>query len=228
MAIKRKLSKEEYEKLPDILKSEYQEKDGSFVVLLDGDDELRRAKDHEVNAHKETRDKLKELQSQLDAMRDNKSRESGDVKALEESWRNKLTEREAELSTKINSLQSSIVSTMRDSVLTDLASKLVKPDASRLFKKSLEDRLQVDLSGDRPEVRILDNKGQRSAMSISDLEKEIVASPEYSSIIIASKASGGAGVKATGNGVSEAGKKPNLATMKPEELVAHFKSIKEE
>ena len=71
MAIKRKLNKEEYESLPEVLKSEYQEKDGSYVVVLDGDDEIRRAKDHEVNAHKETKDRLKALQEQLDSLKDN-------------------------------------------------------------------------------------------------------------------------------------------------------------
>lgn len=227
MAIKRKISKEDFDKLPEILKAEYQEKDGAYTLILDGDDEIRRAKDHEVNAHKETKDRLKALQEQLDSLKDNKSRESGDVKALEESWRNKMAERESELSGQINKLQGSIVTTMRDSVLTDLASKLVKPEASRLFKKSLEDRLQVDLTGDAPSVRILDNKGQLSAMTISDLEKEIVASPEYSTIIVASKASGGAGTKASGSGAAQ-GDKPILAKLTPAELVQHFKSTKED
>jgi len=228
MAIKRKLSKEEYDKLPDILKSEYQEKDGSYVVLLDGDDELRRAKDHEVNAHKETRDKLRELQTQLDSIKDNKSRENGDVKALEESWKNKLNEVETSLKNENASLKNMLTTTMRDSVLTELASKLVKPEASRLFKRSLEDRIQVDLSGDKPEVRILDANGKPSAMNFNDFEKEIVASSEYSSIIVASKASGGAGVKAGSGASSQTGEKPNLAKMTPNELAAHFKSIKEE
>lgn len=221
MAIKRKLSKEEFDKLPDALKTEYQEKDGNYVLILDGDDELRKAKDNEVSSHKETKQKLKDVQEQFDAFKAGKARTDGDINALEESWKGKLAEREKQLGDENTTFKNMLISSLRNSTLSDLASRLVKPEASRLFKKSLEDRISVDLSSGEPVIRILDAKGQPSAMGISDLEKEILASSEYSTIIIASKATGGAGTKAAGSGASE-DKKPILAKMTPAELAAHF------
>jgi len=229
MAIKRKISKEEFEKLPDILKSEYEEKGGSYIAIIDGDDEaveaLKKAKEHESNAHKETKTKMKELEDRLNTMDYDGKKKNNDIEAIEKSWSEKLANREKELSGERDSLKSMLSSSLRDATIASIASKIVKPDAQRLFKKSIEERFNVELDGDKPAIRILDREGKPSAMSLDDFEKEILADKEYSSILVGSKASGGAGVKPGQSVASPGESKPvDLSKLKPAELAAHIKT----
>lgn len=237
MALKRKISKEEFDKLPDVLKSEYKEKNGSYLADIEGDDEaviaLRQAKDNEKNEHAKTKETLKNLQDQLDALSGDKMRKDGDVAALDKSWKEKLTARETELNNQISSLQNVVVKSQRDSVLSALAAKLIKPESHRLFKKSIEDRFNVEIGESGPVVRILDAHGKPSAMTIEDLEKEIIANKEYSPIVIGSRASGGVGdtpkklFGAGGTAYKDSEGKPlNLATMDPRALAETIKASK--
>lgn len=227
MAIKRKINKEEFEKLPDIMKSEYEDKGGSYIAIIDGDDEavesLKKAKEHESNAHKETKKALKELEDRLNSMDYEGKKKSNDIEAIEKSWSEKLLNREKELGDERDNLKSMLASSLRDSTIASIASKIVKPDAQRLFKKSIEERFNVDIENGKASLRILDKEGKPSAMTLEDFEKEILADKEYGSILVVSKASGGAGAKPGQSVTSPGSEKPKpFSRMTPAELKAQI------
>lgn len=231
--MKRKISKEEFEKLSDVMKAEYQEKNGHYFAKIEDDDEaleaLERAKKNEVDSHKETKAALKKLQDQLEEIQNEGSRKKGDVEALENSWKKKFGDRETELTKEIEKLSGIVNNSLRDSALTTLASKLVKPESHRLFKKSIEERLITEIKDGVPTLRILDPAGKPSALTIEDLEKEIVANKEYAPIIITSRASGGAEKPSrSGAPMTQDGKPINLASLTPTQLAAHLAENKGE
>lgn len=232
--MKRKISKEEFDKLSDVKKEDYKEKNGSYFLDIEDDDEaivsLTQAKENEKNRRKELQKELDTLKEQIQEITNEKNRKTGDVEALENSWKERLTKRETELTSELNKLRSSVINTSRDNLLTQLASKLAKSDSHRLFKKGIEDRIHSEFDGEKVVHRILDKEGKPSALGIEDFEKEILANKEFSSILVASKASGAGGsdTKKLGAGSPpNAEKPPLLANMKPSEIAAGITARKQ-
>jgi len=230
--MKRKISKEEYEKLSDVLKAEYELKGDSYLAKIEGDDDaitaLRNAKDNESNAHKETKKLLSTLQEQLDNLTGEKNKRDGNIEALEKSWKDKLTARESELTAQINNLSNSAIHSAKEAITGPLAAKLSSKSSS-LMKRVLDDRISVELVDGKPVTRILDLAGKPSAMSLEDLQKEIVANKEYAPIITVSRASGGAsnpsnaaGGHTPSNGND--GKPVILSKMTPAQLTDYYKN----
>ena len=194
-------------------------------MKLEDEDEaieaLRLAKKNESDSHSETKKRLKELQDKLDELTNEDHRKRGDVEALENSWKEKLSKRETELMEQINMLQNSAIKSTKDSILSGLASKYVKPEYQRMFKKDIEDRIEVQLENGSSAIRILGSDGKPSALTMEDFEKEILANKEYAPIVIANRASGGAKIPVTPAGGQETALKP-FSRMTPGELKAQI------
>ena len=66
--LKRKLTAKEFEKLSEALQAEYIEKDGVYVLDVDGDEDtgaLKRAKDRETQKRKDAESRLSDLEGKL-------------------------------------------------------------------------------------------------------------------------------------------------------------------
>ena len=89
--------------------------------------------------------------------------------------------------------------------------------------------MQADFEGDSPVTRVLDKDGKPSAMTVEELAAEFVANKDFSAIITASKASGGAGKPSNNNGggaPNQSDKPADLASMNPAQLAEHIKASK--
>lgn len=235
MALKRKISKEAYDKLSDVLKSEYIERDGEYVLDVDGDEDtgaLKRAKDREAQLRKDAEKKARELEEQLAAISDVDARKKGDIETLEKSWKKKHDETEAQYKARIDKLTSYTTKTLLDGTAGQIAAKISTVPA--LMAKAIRERLTVDFEGDEPTLRVLDAAGKPSALTIDELAQEFVANKEFSSIIVGSKATGGGAAKdgfakrnggATHNDNSD--KPASLASMNPRELAEQIKAKRE-
>jgi len=224
MAMKKKLSKEAYEKLSDSLKVEYSEKDGEYILDIEGEEDtgaLKRAKDREVQARKDAEKKLKDLEDAIEAEKTGDSKRKGDVDALEKSWAKKYADLEGVSKAKQTKLENSLSKNLADSTASNIAGKI--STVPKLLAKSLRERLAVDFEGDEPSLRVLDASGKPSALTVDELTAEFVANPDYSSIMIASKASGGATGKQTAVGGAPQ-KVESLAKASPADLAAHVKA----
>ena len=230
MALKKKLTKEEHSKLPDHLKAEYIEDGDGFRLDIDGDEDtgaLKRAKDREAQLRRDAEAKLREAQEELDRINGDDARKKGDIATLEKSWQKKLEDQKAEYEGKLGKLTSHTKTQLVDNVAQQIASKI--SNAPALLLPHIKARLAADFEGDAPVTRILDKEGKVSAMTIEELSAEFVANKDFSAIITASKASGGAGRSSTQNGggaPNQSDKPADLASMNPAQLAEHIKASK--
>lgn len=234
MALKRKITKEAFDKLSADLKTEYVERDGEYVLDIDGEEDtgaLKRAKDRETQLRKDAEKKARELEEQLAAVSDVDARKKGDIETLEKSWKKKHDETEAQYKARIDKLTSYTTKTLLDGTASQIASKISTVPA--LMAKAIRERLSVDFEGDEPTLRVLDASGKPSALTLEQLSQEFVANKEFSSIIVGSKASGGGAskdgfAKRNGGATQNNPDKPaSLATMNPRELAEQIKAKRE-
>lgn len=230
MALKKKLSKAEYDKLSDAIKAEYIEDGDGFRLDIDGDEDtgaLKRAKDREAQLRRDAEAKLREAQEELDRINGDDARKKGDIATLEKSWQKKLDDTKAEYEGKVSKLTTHTTKTLVDNVATQIATKI--SNAPALLLPHIKSRLQADFEGDAPVTRVLDKDGKPSAMTVEELAAEFVANKDFSAIITASKASGGAGRSSNQNGggaPNNSDKPADLASMNPAQLAEHIKASK--
>lgn len=182
---------------------------GKFYLEIDGVDELpqfqgmRRAKEQERDAHNNVANQLREAKAKIDELQNNLDDihrgnvAKGDVEKLEQSWKDKLARKEAELTTQLTDLQKQVKTLLVDNVAQSLASKI--STAPELLLPHITKRLAVETENGQLVTRVLDNAGKLSASSLEDLEKEFVTNKTFAPIIIGTKA-GGSGASGGGGG----------------------------
>lgn len=231
MALKHKLSKEEFEKLGDTIKAEYITDGEGYkldVLGLEDTGPLKRALERVRAEKEEATTKLSEAESQIAKLGDPKKIQ--DIQTLEKSYNKKLEEQKAEYEGKLTKSHSFIKNTLVDSKAESLANELAGKNA-KLILPHIKARLAADLDNDEPTTRVLDAKGQVSAHSLDDLKKEFVANKDFSSIIVGSKASGGAGNPSPsskfGGSANPNPEQTDLSKMNSVQLAAHITAKKE-
>ncbi len=228
MALKKKLSKEEYEKLSDTLKAEYIADGDDFKLDVEGEEDtgaLKRAKDREAQLRRDAEKKAKELEDRLADIEGDDARKKGDIATLEKSWQKKMDDQKAADKAVIDKLTNHTKQSLVDNVALSIASKI--SSSPNLILPHIKARLQADFEGDVPTTRVLDAAGKPSALTIEELSKEFVANKDFSAIIIGSKASGGAGKPTNSGGATNTGtNKIDFSKMNPVELAAHITESK--
>lgn len=190
MALKRKISKESYGELSEVLQGEYVEKDDDYILNIEGEEDtgkLKRAKDREVERRKEAEKAKREAEERLAEVEGDDARKRGDIETLEKSWKSKADKIENEYKDKLTKRDEFVKKTLIDNVALDMANGFKNP---ALMMPHIEKRLGVDLEGDDFKSVVLDAKGNRSALTIDELKKEFVANPNFADMIVVSKASG--------------------------------------
>lgn len=194
------------EGIDENLHSLYQEKDGAFVLDVDGvvpkyhADKLLGEK-AEIKSKLDSYEKLaqeaeaeqariaREAQEEL-------ARKNGDWQALEDSYKAKLAEKETEFTSQAENLRKQVYKlTVGDQALK-LASEISKSHAIGIMTPFIEQRLTLDENNN---VRVLDLQGKPSAMTIDDLKQEFKANAMFQDIVVANNSSGG-GATGGGNG----------------------------
>jgi len=231
MALKKKMTKEDHANLPDHLKSEYIEDGEGYRLDIDGDEDngaLKRAKDREVQLRRDAEAKLKAAQEQLDALGSDDARKKGDIQTLEKSWQKKIDDQKTSYEDRLGKLTSHTKSQLVDNVAMQIASKI--SSAPAIMLPHIKARLAADFDGDSPVTRVLGADGSLSSMSIDALSAEFVANKDFSAIILASKATGGAGStsRSPAGSAPDSVKPLNLATMSPKALSDHIAASKTE
>lgn len=229
MALKKKITKAEHAKLADHFKTEYKADGEDFVLDVDGDEDLgplKNANERLKAERKEAKDALRKAEERLAELEDGDNKKKGDVAALEKSWEKKLNDQKAEAQTKIDKLTGITTKHLVDNVAISLANELSQK-APKILLPHIKARLAADFEGDEPKTRILDAAGKPSALTLADLKKEFVDNSDFSAIITASKATGGAGGEKKIPGGAPQDKPVILSQLGPKELAAEIKARKE-
>lgn len=123
------------------------------------------------------------------ALAEEAARKSGDIDALEKSWKEKSAgEVKAE-----RDKAAAIHGHLRKMLVETVADKLASETSTvpSLMREAYLKRLDVNLDGDTPSTRVLDAAGKPSALSLDDLKKEILADKTYAPILKGVDSSGG-------------------------------------
>ena len=179
------------------VKSLYEEKDGKYVLKIEGipqsqhsDEGLRKKVDELLAEKKAEQQKRKEAEEQARKEAEENARKKGDIDALEKSWGDKLAARETELLNEKKALEAQVYKLTVGSKATELAAKLAVPGSDSVLLPHISNRLQVETVDGEIKIRVLDLQGKPSALSIEDLEKEFRANEAFKPLIRASNASG--------------------------------------
>lgn len=231
--LKKRITKEQFEELEEVKQGFYVEKDGAYVLQVEDEEdddkdtaaELERLRlkrkleeEHRKNAEKERdllKKQLKDLQDEHGKKAEDDHRKAGDIEALDKSWKEKLSRREQELQTEVDKYKGAVRTLLVDSAAKDIATR--NSTAPDLLAPVVAGRLTVEYDDNgQASVRVLDSDGKPSALSLEDLEKEIVGDKRYASVIIAGKGSGGGSRGGQGGGGAQTKK---FSEMSEEELI---------
>lgn len=225
--MKRKVTKAEYEAMSESLKLLYVvDGEGYKLPLIDDDDPdaLRRARDREKAEGATARAALAAAESELDKLRTDPARKTGDIAVLEKSWSDKLTKREGELNAQIATLKKSLETTLIDHAVAKVSTAVTaKPENAALMEPHVRDRFEVVYDGDVPTVKIKDAAGRISALNFEELQKELIATPKFASVVVGSKASGG-GAGGQRSVTSDGGAGKKLKDMSESDRVALWRA----
>lgn len=254
MALKRKITKAEFEKLSDEMKKHYAEGEFSDTYILDmgdgGDDdpaELRRALARERADKRKALKELGELRESMEGGDDDGNgegddsgdgdppkrgrprKDANDAKKIDADWKKKYDKDTGGLTAKLSAKDAFIKKQMIEGTADRIAAKI--STQPKLLTKVIAERLTVDFDGDEPELVILGEDGKPNGLSLEKLEKEFVANKDFAAIIIGSKATGGGAPKGgadnkTGGG-APASDTADLSKLSPRDLAATLKARKE-
>lgn len=181
--------------IDDALKGMYEEKEGKFVLKVDGipsqtpqDGLADRISKLEANNQALLKEK-REAKEAAERAAQEAARNAGDVEALERSWQEKLTARETELSQKLSQYEGMISNLTVGSEATKLASELFGENAE-LAMPHLMGRLTYEITENGPKIRVKGADGSPTANTIEDLKKEIQADKRFSAILVGTRANG--------------------------------------
>ena len=199
MAVKRKISKAEYEALSDDKKEFYienKDRKGEYVLDMDADfnKELTDAHERVKSENASLKAKNEELTAELATEKDKKQPKDGSVtkedhEAMKNSYEKKLSDAAKASGEVVAKKDKFIKNSLIDAKALELATKISK--APKLMLPHIKARLSADLDGDDPKTVVLDADGKPSAYTLEDLAQEFVANKDFADIVIGSKASGG-------------------------------------
>jgi hypothetical protein len=219
MALKRKITKAEYDALPEVIQAEYKGDGAGYILDTDDDNEavdnLRRALENSKNdtaaerqAKKELKDKLDEIDRKIKAGELTTAQANQDVDALTriftEERETLRAEKDGIISRKDKQLENLLLAGKAESMARELAG-----DNWALLLPHVSCRLRADVSSDTPSVKVLTATGEVSTLTLDDLKKELLNNPLYAAILVGVNSSGGGASRNTGGGAS---KKPNEYT----------------
>jgi multidrug efflux pump subunit AcrA (membrane-fusion protein) len=118
------------------------------------------------------------------------AKKSGDVEALEKSWAEKLKQIESEKENQLSGLKSMLDNVTRGATAATIAAELFGQHAE-LMRPHLDGRLRTEIIDGKPQVRVVDQNGNLSAMTLDDLKNEFKNSARFAPFVVGSRASGG-------------------------------------
>ncbi|WNO48590.1 hypothetical protein [Achromobacter phage shaaii_LB5] len=193
MALKLKLTKDEFGKLPKEIQDEYIVDGEGYTLDVDGMEDtgpLRRALDRAKQTAAERQAELDELRAKQEQLDHDTARKNKDIDTLEKQWKARQDEAVNAVSGKLAKAHEFIEKQLGHSVAESLAKELT--DAHALMLPHVKSRIKVNTENGDFRTVVLDAEGKETNLTVADLAKEFRADKNFSAIMRASKASGAA------------------------------------
>jgi hypothetical protein len=168
--------------------------------------------------------KAREAQEIAQRETEQAAKKTGNIEALEKSWTEKYTARESELTGSLTEKDGIIARLTAGATAKDIASQLALKGSERVLEKIVSERLGVEIVEGQPKVIVKDAAGQRSALTMDDLKKEILSDTALKPILQGTQGSGAGGVGQSGGaGAGNTIAASELEKMTPAQKAAYFK-----
>lgn len=193
--MKYKITKAEYDALSDMQKGLYKAGDNdSFTLSVEGmpePEDVSGLKEQNAKLLAEKKDALAK-QNAADAAAkkaaEDAARASGDVAALDASWKAKFEEQAAQYEGRVKTLSGTVSELTVGSTAKDIAAKVFGKNAPLMMPHVLQ-RLALEEVDGKHVVRVTKD-GKPTASTLDELQKEFTNNPEYASVVIGTKAGG--------------------------------------
>jgi len=143
-----------------------------------------------IQAEKEEKKRAKEAQEAAAAAAEEAAKKSGDVDALEKSWREKMKNETSARDNLLEEYKGMLKKMTVGASAQKLAAELAIPGSAPALLPHISKRLSVEVIDGNPLVRVLDTNGAPSALSLEDLKKEISTVPAFAPLLVGSRATG--------------------------------------
>ena len=168
--------------------------DGVDVAALQA--ELAALKGHHEKLLGETKAAKAKAKEEAEAARvaaEEAARKSGDVSALDKSWQEKYGKLESEASAKVAAANAQLQSVLVDSVAQKAAMDIaVDAECAELLADKLRGSLGLAEVDGKMQTVVFDADGKRSALTVDELKKQLVA--KYPRLVKGNPASGAGGM----------------------------------
>ena len=190
---------ESVDELPDSVQELYEKTDDGFQLKVNGLPEpekedvsgLKRKVDELLTESKNAKKKAREASEQAEQAKVDAAKKGNDTEALDNSWKEKYSNREVELQDQINNLTKTVVGLTSGQTATNIASEIAIQGSAAVLLPHIEKRLRTETrDGGQPQTIVLDENGQPSALTIEDLKKEFQNNASFAPLIVGTKANG--------------------------------------
>ena len=233
MKLKRKITKEEFEALSEVQQSLYVEKDGNYTLDIEDNafetlksekravqEELERYRAEEAERIRKAEERaVKKAQEEYEKAKGDKN-----VEAIEKSWQDKYDKLNAEKTASDERYSNYVKKALIDSEVARMAGEI--STAPALISPHIRARLDVDLTAEQPKLIVLDENGQRSALTVAELQKSFIDNKDFGAIIKVTTANGGANSGKFVNTPHNSGAsgEVKLSNLTDEQLAEHYKA----
>lgn len=171
---------------------------------------LKNAKDHEKAERQKAEQRASVAESRLKQIDDKdaetaskKARADKDIESIDATWQARFDSNAEELNAKICDKDAAIHKLVIKSTAMGIATKIAIPGTAKFLAQDLEARLEVGERNGEIVALVKDANGVASgATTLDALQQSFVDNPEYASLIVGSKASGGGAGESNGGGAS--------------------------
>jgi hypothetical protein len=217
MALKRRISAEDYAKLAAHFQGEYIKKgDDYFLDAEENDDyrELKTARDNEKAAAKEAKRLAKEAQDKIDEMtaemEDLRTNAEGKTRTESEklvaAHQREIAKLQKQFDERFNGVNGQLNTLLIDNVADQMANDLFKFTPDIFANSIIKPRLKIVEKDGKAMTVAVDSEG--AEMDVSKLREELVANSKFSDILKpVNKASGGGATAGLGGGNGGGGAK---------------------
>lgn len=168
--------------------------DGVDVAALQA--ELAALKGHHEKLLGETKAAKAKAKEEAESARvaaEEAARKSGDVSALDKSWQEKYAKAEAEYGAKLTAAQQQLQTVLVDNVAQKAAMDIaVDAECAELLADKLRGSLGLAEVDGKMQTVVLDADGKRSALTVDELKKQLIA--KYPRLVKGNPAGGAGGL----------------------------------
>jgi len=187
----------------------YQEKDGKFVLKVEGIPQpedttgLRNKVEELLREKKDEKARREQAEEAARIAAEEAARKNGDTEALDRSWNEKYSKALGEKDQALSALQAQVHALTVGATAARLAGELAVQGSSAVLQRLIEPRLSMDMRDGKPVVVVLDNEGRPTALTPDELKNEIISDAALAPLVAGSKATGGGAAGSKGGGAAK-------------------------